>query len=101
MKADSKVTLTEDRSNAFPIIYFYLKSLFFNKTTSIIDLITGSILAVLLKKIVSKTLLILIEKITAIHREAVKRKTKMENMKSKYLSTKFRSYVEHGGFGVI
>jgi hypothetical protein len=97
MRANPKVTLTEDRSNTFPITHFYPKPLLLNKTTSIIDPITGSVLAVLLKKIVPEPLLVLIEKITAIHREAVKRKTKMEDMRDKRLSTKFGSYVEHGG----
>jgi hypothetical protein len=94
-----KVTLIEDRLNTFPITHFYPKPLLFNKTASIIDPTTGSVLAVLLKKIVPKPLLVLIEKITAIHREAVKRKAKVENMKSKCLSTKFGSYVEHGESG--
>jgi hypothetical protein len=38
----------------------------------------------------------LIEKITAIHREIVKRKAKMKDMRSKHLSTKFGFYVKHG-----
>jgi hypothetical protein len=99
MRVNSKVILTEDRLNTFSIIYFYLKPLLLNKTASIIDPTTGSILAVLLKKIVSKTLLVLIEKVTATHREAVKRKAKVENMKSKCLSTKFGSYIECGESG--
>jgi hypothetical protein len=99
MRVNSKVILTEDRLNTFPITYFYLKPLLLNKTASIIDPTTGSILAVLLKKIVPKILLVLIEKVTATHREAVKRKTKVENMKSKCLSTKFGSYIECGESG--
>jgi hypothetical protein len=95
MRVNSKVTLTEDRLNTFPITHFYSKPLLLNKTTSIIDPTTRSVLAVLLKKIVLKPLLVLIEKITAIHREAVKRKTKVEDMRGKRLSTKFGSYVEH------
>jgi hypothetical protein len=101
MKANPKVTLIEDRLNAFLITHFHLKLLLLNKTASIIDLITGSVLAVLLKKIVPEILLILIEKITTKHRETVKRKTKIENMKDKHLSTKFRFYVKHRGSGAI
>jgi hypothetical protein len=100
IRANPKVTLTENRSNTFPITHFYPKSLLLNKTTSIIDLTTGSILAVLLKKIVLEAFLVLIEKITATHREAVKRKTKVEDMKDKCLFTKFGSYIEHRGSGV-
>jgi hypothetical protein len=101
IKANLKVTLIEDRSNAFLITHFHLKPLLLNKTASIIDLITRSVLAVLLKKIVLETLLILIEKITTKHRETVKRKTKVENMKGKHLLTKFRFYVQHRGSGAI
>jgi hypothetical protein len=96
MRVNPKVTLTEDRSNTFPITHFHSKPLLLNKTASIIDPTTRSVLAVLLKKIVPEPLLVLIEKITATHRETVERKTKMEDM---YLSTKFGSYVEHGRSG--
>jgi hypothetical protein len=99
MRANLKVTLTEDRSNTFPITHFHPKPLLLNKTASIIDPITGSVLVVLLKKIVPKPLLVLIEKITATHKEVVKRKTKVEDMRSKCLLTKFGSYIEHGGSG--
>jgi hypothetical protein len=99
MRANPKVTLTEDRSNTFSITHFHPKPLLLNKTASIIDPITGSVLAVLLKKIVLEPLLVLIEKITAKHREAVERKTKVEDMRSKRLSIKFGSYVEHRGSG--
>jgi hypothetical protein len=99
MRANSKVTLTKNKSNTFSITHFHPKSLLLNKTASIIDPITGSVLVVLLKKIVPKPLLVLIEKITATHREAVERKTKVEDMKSKCLLIKFGSYVEHEGFG--
>jgi hypothetical protein len=53
----------------------------------------------LLKKIVSESILVLIEKVTAIHRETVERKAKVEDMRGNCLSTKFGSYVEHGGSG--
>jgi hypothetical protein len=96
MRANPKVTLTEDRSNAFLITHFHSKPLLFSKTISIIAPTTGSVLALLLKKIVSETLLISIEKVTAIHREVVERKAKVEDMKDKYLSIKFGSYVECG-----
>jgi hypothetical protein len=99
-RANPKVTLIEDRSDTFPITHFHPKSLLLNKTASIIDPITGSVLAVLLKKIVSESLLVLIEKITATHREVVKRKAKVEDIRDKCLSTKFGSYVEHRGSGV-
>jgi hypothetical protein len=99
MRANPKVTLMKDRSNTFPITHFYPKSLLFNKTASIIDPTTGSVLAVLLKKIVPEPLLMLIEKITATHREVVERKIKVEDMKGKCLSTKFGSYIEYGGSG--
>jgi hypothetical protein len=99
IRANSKITLTEDRSNTFPITHFHPKPLLFNKTVNIIDPITGSVLAVLLKKIVPETLLVLIEKVTATHRETVKRKAKVENMRNKYLSTKFGSYIERGKSG--
>jgi hypothetical protein len=95
MRVNPKVTLMEDRSNTFPITHFHPKSLLFNKTASIIDPTTGSVLAVLLKKVVSEPLLVLIEKITAKHRKVVERKTKMKDMRSKHLSIKFGSYVEH------
>jgi hypothetical protein len=70
MRANPKVMLMEDRSNTFSITHFYPKPLLLNKTASIIDPITGLVLAVLLKKIVPKPLLVLIEKITATHRDA-------------------------------
>jgi hypothetical protein len=94
MRENPKVTLMKDRLNTFSITHFYLKPLLLNKTASIIGPITGSILAVLLKKIVPKLFLVLIEKITATHREIVERKTKIEDMRDKHLSTKFGSYVE-------
>jgi hypothetical protein len=97
IKANSKVMLIEDRLNTFPITHFYSKPLLLNKTASIIDPTTGSVLAVLLKKIVPEPLLVLIEKITATHREAVERKAKVEDMRDKCLLTKFGSYVEYGG----
>jgi hypothetical protein len=99
MRANSKVTLTEDRSNTFPITHFYPKPLLLNKTANIIDPTTGSVLAVLLKKIVPEPLLVLIEKITATHRETMERKAKVEDMRDKRLSTKFGSYVEYGESG--
>jgi hypothetical protein len=97
MRANPKVTLIEDRSNTFSITHFHPKPLLLNKTASIIDPITGLVLAVLLKKIVPEPLLMLIEKITATHKEAVERKTKVEDMRSKCLLTKFGSYVKRGG----
>jgi hypothetical protein len=99
MKTNFKVTLTEDRSNTLPIIHFYSKPLLLNKTASIIDLITGSVLAVLLKKIVPEICLLLIEKVTATYRETVERKTKVEDIKGKCLLIKFGFYIEHEGFG--
>jgi hypothetical protein len=99
IRANPKVTLTENRSNTFLITHFYPKPLLLNKTTSIIDLTTGSVLAVLLKKIVLEAFLVLIEKITATHREVVKRKTKVEDMKGKCLFIKFWSYIEYRGSG--
>jgi hypothetical protein len=64
--------------------------LLLNKTVSIIEPTTGSV-AVLLKKIVPETFLVLIEKVTAINRKAVERKVKMKDMKGKHLLTKFGS----------
>jgi hypothetical protein len=97
MKVNPKVTLIENRSNTFPITHFYSKPFLLNKTASIIDPTTRSVLAVLLKKIVPKLLLVLIEKITATHRETVKRKIKVKDMRSKCLSFKFGFYIEHRG----
>jgi hypothetical protein len=97
MRANPKVMLTEDRSNTFLITHFHSKPLLLNKTASIIDSTTRSILVVLLKKIVPKPLLVLIEKITATHRKTVEKKAKIKDMRSKCLSIKFGSYVEHRG----
>jgi hypothetical protein len=41
----------------------------------------------------------LIEKITAMHREAVERKVKVENMRGKRLLTMFGSYIKCGESG--
>jgi hypothetical protein len=87
MEANPKVILTEDRSNTFPITHFHSKPLLLNKTASIINSITRLDLVVLLKKIVPKPLLVLIEKITATHRKVVEKKTKIEDMRGKCLST--------------
>jgi hypothetical protein len=83
----------------FPQSYFHSNQLLLNETACIIDPTTRAVLAVLLKKIVPESILVLIEKVTAIHREAVERKAKVEDIRGNCLSTKFGSYVERGGSG--